>query len=82
MRESLPGNSTEAGPDTRKRSTSDQAWHDLESDAIGELQFAMHHYGYRTYADIHMQRSVITKAINILMDADSILQRMEAIRAR
>ncbi len=55
-------------------------WHDLESDAIGELQFAMHHYGQRTKADVHMQRAVITKAINLLMDADAILKDMEAIR--
>ncbi len=57
-------------------------WHDLESDAIGELQFAMHNYGQRTKADIHMQRAVIVKAINLLMDADAILRGMEALRAR
>ncbi len=55
-------------------------WHDLESDAIGELQFAMHHYGFRTSDDRHLQRAVIAKAINLLMDADAILKGMEAIR--
>ncbi len=82
MPESLPGDPTEAGPDTRKRNASEQSWHDLEADAIGELQFAMHNHGFRTLLDIRMQRVAITDAINLLMDADSILQRMEATRAR
>ncbi len=55
-------------------------WHELEADAITELQLAMNHFGFRTKTDRSVQRSAITKAINLLLDADAILQSMEAIR--
>ncbi len=80
MPETLPGDPTEAGPDARTVAD-ERDWHDLESDAIGELQFAMRRYGYRTKCDIALQRAVNAKAINLLMDADAILKGMqEAIR--
>ena len=80
MSESLPGDPTEAGPDSRTVADG-RDWHDLESDAILDLQFAMHNYGYRTRGDVTLQRAYIVRAINLLMDADAILKGMqEAIR--
>ncbi len=78
MRESLPGNPTEAGPDNRIRAIADKDWRDLMTYSIEDTQFAVRRGSCQTAEDRSMLRVKIARAEIMLHDADEIIKEMDA----
>jgi predicted Zn-dependent protease len=78
MSESLPGNPTDAGPDTRKRVIVEAYpdWWDLMVEAEEELCFSRRRGSTHTIAERAFLRAHIDKAIDFLQQAK------EAINAK
>jgi hypothetical protein len=82
MPEILPGNPTEAGPDTHKIDEPEPDWDDLMCFAREELQFAQTRYRANTYQDRRQLILAIMRAKAFLDSAKDELKKMEINRAR